>query len=239
MTDVALSQAGLRRIIGRQPEAHALVSAFVDALDAQVSIEDVDGRLLHGTILPSSGERFAGAARRGQPRLRARPRAHARGGDAARAPGAERDRAQGARRRGAAPLSRDQPDLQLLGEAGGAAGSRARRGAHAAGGETPHRRDRRRGDAARRGDRRAGVGGGLRRRADSSRGFSTRTRHHRRRDGQRDRRGRQRRRQRPQARDEPHRAQGADLRADEGRRAGHRRSSRWAAPCRWRTRRRS
>ena len=59
MTDVALSQAGLRRIIGRQPEAHALVSAFVDALDAQVSIEDVDGRLLHGTILPSSGERFA------------------------------------------------------------------------------------------------------------------------------------------------------------------------------------
>ena len=60
MTDVALSQAGLRRIIGRQPEAQALVSAFVDALDAQVSIEDVDGRLLHGTIeLPSSGERFA------------------------------------------------------------------------------------------------------------------------------------------------------------------------------------
>jgi phosphoserine phosphatase RsbU/P len=52
--------AGLKQIIGRQPEAHALVSAFVDALDAQVSIEDVDGRLLHGTIdLPSSGERFA------------------------------------------------------------------------------------------------------------------------------------------------------------------------------------
>ena len=59
MTDVALSPAGLRRIIGRQPEAHALVSAFVDALDAQVSIEDVDGRLLHGTILASSGDRFA------------------------------------------------------------------------------------------------------------------------------------------------------------------------------------
>ena len=48
MTDVAISQAGLRRIIGRQPEAHALVSAIVEALGAAVSIEDAEGRLLHG-----------------------------------------------------------------------------------------------------------------------------------------------------------------------------------------------
>jgi len=60
VTHVAISQVGLRKIIGRQPEAHALVSAFVEALDAHVSIEDVDGRLLHGEIdTASNGERFA------------------------------------------------------------------------------------------------------------------------------------------------------------------------------------
>ena len=52
--------AGLRQIIGRQPEAHALVSAFVAALDAQVSIEDVEGKLLHGVVDPAfAGEGFA------------------------------------------------------------------------------------------------------------------------------------------------------------------------------------
>lgn len=60
MSPVTLSRAGLRQIIGRQPEAQALVSAFVEALDATVSIEDAEGRLLHGEIDSSStGERFA------------------------------------------------------------------------------------------------------------------------------------------------------------------------------------
>ncbi len=60
MTDVALSQSGLRRIIGRQPEAHALVTAFVEALGATVAIEDADGRRLHGEGEPlPGGERFA------------------------------------------------------------------------------------------------------------------------------------------------------------------------------------
>ncbi len=60
MTDVAISQAGLRRIIGRQPEAHALVTAIVEALGAAVAIEDSEGRLLHseGNVL-AGGERFA------------------------------------------------------------------------------------------------------------------------------------------------------------------------------------
>jgi serine phosphatase RsbU (regulator of sigma subunit) len=52
--------AGLRQIIGRQPEAHALVSAFVAALDTQVSIEDVEGKLLHGVVDPAfAGKGFA------------------------------------------------------------------------------------------------------------------------------------------------------------------------------------
>lgn len=60
MTDVAISQAGLRRIIGRQPEAHALVTAVVEALGAAVAIEDSDGRLLHGEgEVLAGGERFA------------------------------------------------------------------------------------------------------------------------------------------------------------------------------------
>ena len=60
VTQVAISQAGLRRIIGRQPEAHALVAAIVEALDARVSIEDMEGRLLHGALDPAANsERFA------------------------------------------------------------------------------------------------------------------------------------------------------------------------------------
>ena len=60
MTHVATSQAGLRRIIGRQPEAHALVTAFVEALGATLTIEDADGRLLHGeSQVLQGGERFA------------------------------------------------------------------------------------------------------------------------------------------------------------------------------------
>ena len=59
MTQVAISQAGLRRIIGRQPEAHALVAAFLESLGATVAIEDIDGHLLHGDsdVVPGA-ERF-------------------------------------------------------------------------------------------------------------------------------------------------------------------------------------
>jgi phosphoserine phosphatase RsbU/P len=51
--------AGLRQIIGRQPEAHALVAAFVDAIGVSVAIEDAQGRLLHGDVGASAGERIA------------------------------------------------------------------------------------------------------------------------------------------------------------------------------------
>ncbi len=58
MSKVAVPPTGLKQIIGRQPEAHALVSAFVDALGGAVSIEDAEGRLLHGET-SSHAERFA------------------------------------------------------------------------------------------------------------------------------------------------------------------------------------
>ena len=74
-------------------------------------------------------------------------------------------RAQGARRRGPAPLSRDQSDLQLLGEAGGAARRRAAWRPDAARSPAPDRRHRRRCHAARRRTRRADDGRRLRRRA--------------------------------------------------------------------------
>jgi sigma-B regulation protein RsbU (phosphoserine phosphatase) len=48
MTPVALSQSGLRRIVGRAPGAHALVTSLVEALGEPVAIEDAEGRLLHG-----------------------------------------------------------------------------------------------------------------------------------------------------------------------------------------------
>ena len=38
----------LRQLIGRQPDARALVSAIAEALGSPVAIEDLDGRLLHG-----------------------------------------------------------------------------------------------------------------------------------------------------------------------------------------------
>ena len=84
----------------------------------------------------------------------------------------QRGRAQGARRRGAAPLSRDQPDLQLLGEARRAARRRARGAPHAAGGAAPDRRHRRRDPAARRRQRRPDVGRRLRRRDAGARAAS-------------------------------------------------------------------
>ena len=58
MTSVAASRAGLRRIVGRTPEAQALVAAVIEALGGLLAIEDADGRLLHGE--PSApGERVA------------------------------------------------------------------------------------------------------------------------------------------------------------------------------------
>lgn len=43
-----MSKAALRQLIGRQPDARALVSAIAEALGSPVAIEDLDGRLLHG-----------------------------------------------------------------------------------------------------------------------------------------------------------------------------------------------
>ncbi len=55
-----MSRAGLRQIITRRPEAHALVSAIVQAIGGPVAIEDADGHLLHGEHAAGAiGERFA------------------------------------------------------------------------------------------------------------------------------------------------------------------------------------
>ncbi len=43
-----MSRAALRQLIGRQPDARALLSLITEALGSPVAIEDVDGRLLHG-----------------------------------------------------------------------------------------------------------------------------------------------------------------------------------------------
>lgn len=51
--------SSLRRIVGRQPEAHALVAAFVEALGEHVAIEDAEGRLLHGGPAAARDESFA------------------------------------------------------------------------------------------------------------------------------------------------------------------------------------
>jgi serine phosphatase RsbU (regulator of sigma subunit) len=45
-----MSRVGLRQIFGRQSEARALVSTIVDAMGGAVSVEDADGRLLHGEV---------------------------------------------------------------------------------------------------------------------------------------------------------------------------------------------
>ena len=43
-----MARVALRQIIGRQPDARALVDADRRALGAPVAVEDADGRLLHG-----------------------------------------------------------------------------------------------------------------------------------------------------------------------------------------------
>jgi sigma-B regulation protein RsbU (phosphoserine phosphatase) len=54
-----MARPGLHQIIGRQPDAHALVAALVQALGAPVAIEDAQGRLLHGEAAgPSVNGRF-------------------------------------------------------------------------------------------------------------------------------------------------------------------------------------
>jgi hypothetical protein len=48
MPPVALSRSGLRRLVGRAPEAQALVTSLVEALGGPVAVEDAAGVLLHG-----------------------------------------------------------------------------------------------------------------------------------------------------------------------------------------------
>jgi serine phosphatase RsbU (regulator of sigma subunit) len=43
-----MSRIALRQLMGRQPDAKALVSAVADALGSPVTIEDMEGRVLHG-----------------------------------------------------------------------------------------------------------------------------------------------------------------------------------------------
>ena len=67
MGPLAPAFPGLRRIVGRQPGAQALVAAVVDALGEPVAIEDAEGRLLHGARPGAEGEGFA--VRSGEDRL--------------------------------------------------------------------------------------------------------------------------------------------------------------------------
>lgn len=59
MGPVAPPLSSLRRIVGRLPEAHALVAAVVEALGERVAIEDAEGRLLHGEPAAARDESFA------------------------------------------------------------------------------------------------------------------------------------------------------------------------------------
>ena len=53
-----MSRVALRQILGRQPETRALLQAFSEALGAPVTVEDAQGRLLHGVASPVPSERF-------------------------------------------------------------------------------------------------------------------------------------------------------------------------------------
>jgi serine phosphatase RsbU (regulator of sigma subunit) len=54
-----MASIGLKQILGRQPEVRSLVSALADALGTSVTIEDAEGRLLHGDpALATGGARF-------------------------------------------------------------------------------------------------------------------------------------------------------------------------------------
>ena len=53
-----MSRATLRQLIARQPAARALLSDVAEALESPVSIEDTDGRLLHGIAALDGISRF-------------------------------------------------------------------------------------------------------------------------------------------------------------------------------------
>ncbi len=53
-----MSATTLRQLIARHPDARALVSTVTDALDSPVTIEDADGRLLHGLAALDGISRF-------------------------------------------------------------------------------------------------------------------------------------------------------------------------------------
>jgi hypothetical protein len=43
-----MSRVGLKQVIGRSAETRSLVDAITSAIGASVSVEDTEGRLLHG-----------------------------------------------------------------------------------------------------------------------------------------------------------------------------------------------
>jgi serine phosphatase RsbU (regulator of sigma subunit) len=53
-----MSHLHLRRIIGRQPEAQALVAALAALLGAPITVEDASGRVLHGVAAAAGTPRF-------------------------------------------------------------------------------------------------------------------------------------------------------------------------------------
>ncbi len=54
-----MPRSALHQIIGRHPDAHALVASLVQALGVSVAIEDAQGRLLHGEPPPlAAADRF-------------------------------------------------------------------------------------------------------------------------------------------------------------------------------------
>jgi serine phosphatase RsbU (regulator of sigma subunit)/putative methionine-R-sulfoxide reductase with GAF domain len=53
-----MSRVGLKQVLGRSPEARALVDALAEALGAAVAVEDTEGRLLHGARTDDHPVRF-------------------------------------------------------------------------------------------------------------------------------------------------------------------------------------
>jgi serine phosphatase RsbU (regulator of sigma subunit) len=53
-----MSRIGLKQVIGRSAEARALVDAIAEAIGSAVTVEDADGRLLHGSRGAHEAERF-------------------------------------------------------------------------------------------------------------------------------------------------------------------------------------
>jgi hypothetical protein len=53
-----MSRVGLKQVIGRSAETRSLVDAITSAMGASVSVEDTEGRLLHGARGDHERERF-------------------------------------------------------------------------------------------------------------------------------------------------------------------------------------